>query len=107
MNRSFSARARDPNPLLQVTCLADCMGLAWHGHVQDLWPDLSRVAPVRGKMLIEMRTPRRLAQAIRADGSALIHILRHGSFWGAAPGARTCPRVTDGTARRSAKSRFC
>ena len=98
--------ARPATPALRMIGVAAVVKNPWHGlgYVEDLMPDISRMAPVLGKLL----TDRLIALAGSGDaieaygkaalagtdcelehGSALIHTLRFGNFYREAVGAKT------------------
>ncbi len=97
---------RPATPALRMIGVAAVVKNPWHGlgYVEDLMPDISRMAPVLGKLL----TDRLIALAGSGDaieaygkaalagtdcelehGSALIHTLRFGNFYREAVGAKT------------------
>ena len=98
--------ARPATPMLRLIGVAAVVKNQWHGrgYVEDLMPDIARMAPVLGKLL----TDRLIALAGSGDaieaygkaalagtdcelehGSALIHTLRFGNFYREAVGAKT------------------
>lgn len=98
--------ARPATPALRMIGVAAVVKNPWYGlgYVEDLMPDISRMAPVLGKLL----TDRLIALAGSGDaieaygkaalagtdcelehGSALIHTLRFGNFYREAVGAKT------------------
>jgi hypothetical protein len=98
--------ARPATPMLRLIGVAAVVKNPWHGrgYVEDLMPDIARMAPVLGKLL----TDRLIALAGSGDaieaygkaalagtdcelehGSALIHTLRFGNFYREAVGAKT------------------
>ncbi|MGB3148743.1 MAG: amino acid synthesis family protein [Paracoccaceae bacterium] len=98
--------ARAADPVLRMIGVAAVVTNPWHGKgfVEDLSPEIARMAPVLGKMLTDRLI--RLAgsgDAIEAygkaalcgtdceleHGSALIHTLRFGNFYREAVGAKT------------------
>ena len=97
---------RAANPPLRLIGVAAVVKNPWHGRgfVEDLSPEINRIAPVLGKML----TDQIIALAGSGDaieaygkaalagtdcelehGSALIHTLRFGNFFREAVGAKT------------------
>lgn len=97
---------RAADPPLRMIGVAAVVKNPWHGrgYVEDLSPDINRIAPLLGKMLTDMLVG--LAgsgDAIEAygkaalagtdceleHGSALIHTLRFGNFYREALGAKT------------------
>jgi hypothetical protein len=97
---------RPATPALRMIGVAAVVKNPWYGlgYVEDLMPDISRMAPVLGKLL----TDRLIALAGSGDaieaygkaalagtdcelehGSALIHTLRFGNFYREAVGAKT------------------
>lgn len=97
---------RAATPPLRLIGVAAVVRNPWHGRgfVQDLSPEINRIAPLLGKMLTDMLIS--LAgsgDAIEAygkaavagtdcemeHGSALIHTLRFGNFYREAVGAKT------------------
>ena len=97
---------RAADPPLRMIGVAAVVKNPWHGRgfVQDLSPEINRIAPLLGKMLTDMLVA--LAgsgEAIEAygkasmagtdaeleHGSALIHTLRFGNFYREAVGAKT------------------
>lgn len=97
---------RAANPVLRMIGVAAVVRNPWYGkgYVEDLAPEINRMAPVLGKML----TDRLIALAGSGDaieaygkaalcgtdcelehGSALIHTLRFGNFYREAVGAKT------------------
>lgn len=97
---------RAANPPLRLIGVAAVVKNPWHGRgfVEDLSPEINRIAPVLGKML----TDQLIALAGSGDaieaygkaalagtdcelehGSALIHTLRFGNFFREAVGAKT------------------
>ena len=97
---------RAANPPLRLIGVAAVVKNPWHGRgfVEDLSPEIQRIAPVLGKML----TDQLIALAGSGDaieaygkaaiagtdcelehGSALIHTLRFGNFYREAVGAKT------------------
>lgn len=97
---------RAATPPLRLIGVAAVVKNPWHGRgfVQDLSPEINRIAPLLGKMLTDMLIA--LAgsgDAIEAygkgaiagtdcemeHGSALIHTLRFGNFYREAVGAKT------------------
>lgn len=98
--------ARAATPPLRLIGVAAVVRNPWHGrgYVEDLSPEITRIAPILGKMLTDMLIG--LAgsgEAIEAygkaamagtdceleHGSALIHTLRFGNFYREAVGAKT------------------
>ncbi len=98
--------ARAASPPLRMIGVAAVVKNPWHGRgfVEDLSPEINRIAPLLGKMLTDMLID--LAgsgDAIEAygkaaiagtdceleHGSALIHTLRFGNFYREAVGAKT------------------
>jgi len=98
--------AREADPVLRLIGVAAVVRNPWYGrgYVEDLSPEIARMAPVLGKLL----TDRLIAlagsgAAIEAygkaaiagtdceleHGSALIHTLRFGNFYREAVGAKT------------------
>ncbi|MDM7931570.1 amino acid synthesis family protein [Tabrizicola sp.] len=97
---------RAADPPLRMIGVAAVVKNPWHGrgYVEDLSPDINRIAPLLGKLLTDMLVG--LAgsgDAIEAygkaalagtdceleHGSALIHTLRFGNFYREALGAKT------------------
>jgi hypothetical protein len=97
---------RAATPPLRLIGVAAVVKNPWHGrgYVEDLSPEINRIAPLLGKMLTDMLIG--LAgsgEAIEAygkaavagtdceleHGSALIHTLRFGNFYREAVGAKT------------------
>ena len=104
---------RAADPPLRMIGVAAVVKNPWHGRgfVQDLSPEINRIAPLLGKMLTDMLVA--LAgsgEAIEAygkasmagtdaeleHGSALIHTLRFGNFYREAVGAKTYLGFTNG-----------
>ena len=97
---------RAATPPLRLIGVAAVVKNPWHGRgfVQDLSPEINRIAPLLGKMLTDMLiTLAGSGDAIEAygkaaiagtdcemeHGSALIHTLRFGNFYREAVGAKT------------------
>ena len=97
---------RAANPPLRMIGVAAVVKNPWagRGYVQDLSPEINRIAPLLGKMLTDMLiTLAGSGDAIEAygkaaiagtdcemeHGSALIHTLRFGNFYREAVGAKT------------------
>ena len=97
---------RVANPPLRMIGVAAVVKNPWagRGYVQDLSPEINRIAPLLGKMLTDMLiTLAGSGDAIEAygkaaiagtdcemeHGSALIHTLRFGNFYREAVGAKT------------------
>ena len=97
---------RVANPPLRMSGVAAVVKNPWagRGYVQDLSPEINRIAPLLGKMLTDMLiTLAGSGDAIEAygkaaiagtdcemeHGSALIHTLRFGNFYREAVGAKT------------------
>ena len=97
---------RVANPPLRMIGVAAVVKNPWAGrsYVQDLSPEINRIAPLLGKMLTDMLiTLAGSGDAIEAygkaaiagtdcemeHGSALIHTLRFGNFYREAVGAKT------------------
>lgn len=98
--------ARAAEPPLRLIGVAAVVKNPWHGRgfVEDLSPEINRIAPLLGKMLTDMLiTLAGSGDAIEAygkaalagtdceleHGSALIHTLRFGNFYREAVGAKT------------------
>jgi hypothetical protein len=97
---------RAASPPLRLIGVAAVVKNPWHGRgfVEDLSPEINRIAPLLGKMLTDMLiTLAGSGDAIEAygkaavagtdcemeHGSALIHTLRFGNFYREAVGAKT------------------
>jgi hypothetical protein len=97
---------RAATPPLRLIGVAAVVKNPWHGRgfVEDLSPEINRIAPLLGKMLTDMLiTLAGSGDAIEAygkgaiagtdcemeHGSALIHTLRFGNFYREAVGAKT------------------
>ncbi len=97
---------RTASPPLRMIGVAAVVRNPWagRGYVQDLSPEINRIAPLLGKMLTDMLiTLAGSGDAIEAygkaaiagtdcemeHGSALIHTLRFGNFYREAVGAKT------------------
>ncbi len=97
---------RSASPPLRMIGVAAVVRNPWagRGYVQDLSPEINRIAPLLGKMLTDMLiTLAGSGDAIEAygkaaiagtdcemeHGSALIHTLRFGNFYREAVGAKT------------------
>jgi hypothetical protein len=97
---------RTASPPLRMIGVAAVVKNPWagRGYVQDLSPEINRIAPLLGKMLTDMLiTLAGSGDAIEAygkaaiagtdcemeHGSALIHTLRFGNFYREAVGAKT------------------
>ncbi len=98
--------AKAANPALRMIGVAAVVKNPWHGkgHVEDLQPDIRRLAPPLGKMLTErLIALAGSGDAIEAYGkacisgtdceiehaSALIHTLQFGNFYREAVGAKS------------------
>ncbi|MDA0720841.1 MAG: amino acid synthesis family protein [Proteobacteria bacterium] len=97
---------RAANPPLRMIGVAAVVKNPWHGrgYVEDLSPEINRIAPLLGKMLTDMLVGlagsgdaiESYGKAALAGtdcelehGSALIHTLRFGNFYREALGAKT------------------
>ena len=114
---------RAADPVLRVIGVAAVVKNPWHGkgYVEDLAPEIKRLAPPLGQML----TDRLIALAGSGDaiqaygkaalcgtdcelehGSALIHTLLYGNFYREAVGAKTYLGFTNSGGQRTPRSRF-